>query len=182
MSVPERKAVISKFKLCFNCLNYGHQVSSCNYPGCPRCGKNYNSKIDIDDPVIISESMDSADEDSSSNVKNAVLHAANSTKHTSATMATVMLATAMIDVHASNGQLQRCRAVLDSGSQLNFITHSCAQRLQLTKTNISLTMSGVGTMSSSTVRLMSCAISSRCQTHKFKISLLSALIGNIRVP
>jgi len=96
---------------------------------------------------------------------NTVCHAMTNSKHLSNATSTVMLAAAVIYVHDSNGQPQRCRAVLDSGSQLNFITSSCAQRLCLKKTNVSLSISGVGTMSSSTVHLMLCTMSSHCQNY-----------------
>ncbi|XP_050063237.1 uncharacterized protein LOC126552565 [Aphis gossypii] len=88
-------------------------------------------------------------------------------------MSTVMLATAAVYVHDADGQPERCRAILDSGSQLNFITSACAQRLRLKRTNVSLAISGVGTMSSSTIRLMPSTISSFCQNYHSSVEFHS---------
>lgn len=84
-----------------------------------------------------------------------------------------MLATAIVYILDSDGNRQRCRAILDSGSQLNFITSTCAQCLHLNQTNVSLSISGVGTMSSSTVRLMPCIVSSQCQNYHFTVEFHS---------
>ena len=173
MSVPERKDVINKFKLCFNCMNFGHQVTSCNYPGCPQCGKKHNSKLHVDSTFLPEPGHPIQTEIKISTQDNAVLHVNNSRKHISNTTSTVLLATAIIYIQDADGRPQRCRAVLDSGSQLNFITSSCAQRLRLNKTNISLSISGVGTMSSSTVRLMPCTITSHCQNYHFTVEFHS---------
>lgn len=88
------------------------------------------------------------------------------TVNMSISTSSVMLSTAVIYVHNATGQPHRCRAaVLDSESQLNFITSFSAQRFQLNKTNIFMPISGIGTMSSSTVRFMPCTISSHCQKY-----------------
>ncbi|XP_050063102.1 uncharacterized protein LOC126552448 [Aphis gossypii] len=173
LSVPERRDVVSKFKLCFNCLNVGHQVETCYYPGCPRCGKKHNSKLHVD-PSSNSEPQNSTQTEMQiTSQTNAVCHAMTSNKHLPNTMSTVMLATAAVYVHDADGQPQRCRAILDSGSQLNFITSACAQRLRLKRTNVSLAISGVGTMSSSTIRFMPSTISSFCQDYHCSVEFHS---------
>lgn len=47
----------------------------------------------------------------------------------------VMLTTAIVLINDITGVPKRCRALLDSGSQINFITNSCAQSLKLSRTN-----------------------------------------------
>lgn len=182
MSVPERKDVISKFKLCFNCMNVGHQVSSCKYPSCPRCGKRHNSKLHIDSNLMPEEGNPMQTEQLMSIPSNSVLHVKDNTKNASGSTSSVMLATAIVYILDSDGNRQRCRAILDSGSQLNFITSTCAQRLHLNQTNVSLSISGVGTMSSSTVRLMPCIVSSQCQNYHFTVEFHSLPTITGRLP
>lgn len=173
MSIPERKATVNKLKLCFNCLSFGHQVASCNFSSCPRCGERHNSRLH-NDSNLNSETKNTLQVDpQSTDGSNAVLHARESNECSSTSVSSVMLATAAIYICDSAGIPQLCRAVLDSGSQLNFITANLAQRLQLTKTNMSVSISGVGSMSSTTVRLMPCTILSRCQNHQFSVEFHS---------
>ncbi|XP_025407577.1 uncharacterized protein LOC112681547 [Sipha flava] len=181
MPVPERKVIVNKFKLCFNCLNYGHQVASCNFSGCPRCGKRHNSKLHVDVSSDDSNCTSKQNETQSTSEQNTVLHARGSTVQTS-TMSPIILATALIYVDDAYGKSHCCRAVLDSGSQLNFISSSCAQRLQLSKTNVSVSISGVGSMSSSTVRLLPCTISALCNDYQLKVEFYSLPIITEKLP
>lgn len=55
-----------------------------------------------------------------------------------------MLATVIVEVCDGLGNTIRCRAVLDSGSQLSFITSQCVRRLGLNVSNVVLPISGIG--------------------------------------
>jgi len=50
----------------------------------------------------------------------------------------------MVYIKDASGEQQPCRAVLDNGAQLNFITQACAKRLQLKSSGASITIAGVG--------------------------------------
>lgn len=173
MSVPERKDVLNKFKLCFNCLNYGHQVASCNFSGCPRCGKKHNSKIHDDNSESTPEPGNPSQEVQSISTNNSVLYASNSHHHTPTTISTVMLTTAIVYAHGPDGQRQCCRAVLDSGSQLNFITTECVDKLGLSHCPSILNINGVGSMSSTSSQSVQATISSRFNDLQFKVTLHS---------
>jgi len=56
----------------------------------------------------------------------------------------VLLGTAIILVRNQCGTLIPCRAILDSASQLNFITSSLANQLQLRKKKSATIISGIG--------------------------------------
>lgn len=45
MSISERRNLVTTSGICFNCLNFGHQVKFCRYIPCPRCGKKNKSKL-----------------------------------------------------------------------------------------------------------------------------------------
>lgn len=73
----------------------------------------------------------------------------------------VMLATAIIHVKDKDGQPRPYRAVLDSGSQLNFVTHAYAVELGLQPSSTSSNIVGVDGMSSKSNQLSKTIISSR---------------------
>lgn len=56
----------------------------------------------------------------------------------------VFLATAMVNVQDRNGGQRKCRAILDSGSQINFISYGFAKLLQLSSKKTSLPVCGIG--------------------------------------
>lgn len=80
-----------------------------------------------------------------------------------------MLATAIIYVGVVYGKLQPCRAVLDSGSQLNFISQASAKWLQLKYTNESISIAGIGSTSMRTTRLSPTIMSSRVEEYSVQI-------------
>ncbi|XP_055622041.1 uncharacterized protein LOC129765656 [Toxorhynchites rutilus septentrionalis] len=57
---------------------------------------------------------------------------------------TVLLFTALVKVRDNLGQYQVARALLDSGSQSNFISESLCQRLALSRSKVNLPVSGIG--------------------------------------
>lgn len=148
MSIADRRNVVMIAKLCFNCLNYGHQVSACKFSHCPKCNKKHNSKLH-DDRVVIDESINHESNEQSSSNNQTVLYAGKTTnsKHNDDNM-NVMLSTSVINVLNRYGKMQVCRAVLDSGSQLNFISTDCALKLGLSSHTSSMNITGVGSISS----------------------------------
>jgi len=65
----------------------------------------------------------------------------------------VMLATAIVLINDISGVPKRCRALLDSGSQINFVTDACAQSLKLSRTNRHLPIVGINSRRSMAQKL-----------------------------
>ncbi|XP_018301273.1 uncharacterized protein, partial [Mycetomoellerius zeteki] len=55
----------------------------------------------------------------------------------------VLLSTAIVYVFDAQGKSHTCRALLDNGSQLNFITETLANKLQLKQQHLNIAISGV---------------------------------------
>lgn len=72
-----------------------------------------------------------------------------------------MLSTAVICVYDVHGPPQSRRAVLDSGSQVNFNTQDCAKRLGLLLSITSFMISSVGSMKSFSKRQTQTDVTSR---------------------
>lgn len=81
----------------------------------------------------------------------------------------VMLATAIVYINDAAGYPKPCRALLDSGSQVNFITDACAQYLGFSKTKCFLSIVSINSMKSNAQRLQPVVMHSRFEN--FNVSL-----------
>jgi hypothetical protein len=82
-----------------------------------------------------------------------------------------MLATAVVYINDAAGYPQRCRALLDSGSQVNFVTDACAQFLGLSKTKCFLPIVGINSMRSDAQRLQPVIMYSRFKNVNVSLDL-----------
>ncbi|CAI6372727.1 unnamed protein product [Macrosiphum euphorbiae] len=168
MSIAERKNAVAAAKLCYNCLNYGHQIKDCRLSSCPKCNKRHNSKLHEDTPSnnLLAES-NCAEIDTSGSAPSSVFLAGATNGQNSDVKFNVMLSTSIIMVQDPAGNWHKCRAILDSGSQLNFITNECARRLKLlSHGNKQQFITGIGSISSSASSSFSASISSRFCVHE----------------
>ncbi|KAL4154334.1 hypothetical protein QTP88_000213 [Uroleucon formosanum] len=167
LTIHDRRQTVAKLSLCYNCLNAGHRVESCYFPNCPKCGLRHNSKLHEDKGVSqIPKPAVPQDE----NNDNIVTFSQEVQSHSEET---VLLATAIIHIYNNNGQRYKCRAVLDSGSQLNFIDQNFAKKLGLNFYQNDFSITGVGSMTSSAKYFSKTIISSRLGSHSFNVTLHS---------
>uniref|UniRef100_A0A2S2PG26 Uncharacterized protein n=1 Tax=Schizaphis graminum TaxID=13262 RepID=A0A2S2PG26_SCHGA len=151
MSTSDKRNFVMKSRLCFNCLNFGHQVSSCFFPPCPHCGEKHNSKLHEKQTSTSNADAPVANDDDRPQQHATAMYTeilAPKTENLN-----VLLATAIVNVCDTFGRMHSCRAVLDSGSQLNFITNSCAKKLNLSTDMHTLNIVGVSAMSSTAKQL-----------------------------
>ncbi|XP_062538988.1 uncharacterized protein LOC134207280 [Armigeres subalbatus] len=76
--------------------------------------------------------------------------------------ATVLLSTALVKVYSSSGSSLWARALLDSGSQLNFVSEHIVQNLKLHRSKEFVPISGVGLSSTSSKYTTIIRIQSHC--------------------
>jgi hypothetical protein len=62
----------------------------------------------------------------------------------------ILLPTAIVEVQNKSGQYIPCRALLDGGSQLHFITERCVQRLRLRRTQTHASIQGISNVNTAT--------------------------------
>lgn len=165
MSTQDRKGVIFN-KLCYNCLSPGHQSSTCYGSSCKICGKKHNTMLHSNQ---VNHSSISNEQGTSKEQEPNVMYVKYNNQIKEEGTSQAMLATAIIYVGDVYGKLQPCRAVLDSGSQLNFISQACAKRLQLKYTNESISLAGIGSTSMRTTRLTPTIMSSRVKEYSVQI-------------
>nr|CAI5843842.1 unnamed protein product [Callosobruchus analis] len=141
--------------LCTNCLSSGHQIDTCRSSAYKKCSVKHNSLLHTD---AQQQNVDNKTSDKV-NVDNRGL----GTQALSTFMPTnqVLLSTAIIQVRDSKGNFRPCRALLDSGSQSNFISKHFADNLGLQMTDINMTIVGI--------TKLACKVKSKCELEMHSI-------------
>lgn len=83
-----------------------------------------------------------------------------------------MLSTAIITIRDNHGKPNLCRALIDSGSQSNFITERIANLLKLPRHKSSIEVSGIGQSSTKTCHTVNCKIQSRMTSFSASIECI----------
>lgn len=174
LSVAARYDEVKRLKLCSNCFRSGHQSTECRAKGCPICGNNHNSLLhaveNSNEPTTtqsttVTEAPDAGQED--------VITCKMSVKRDH-----VLLPTALVKIYNSNDNTSYIvRALLDTGSQSNFITLNLVNKLKLKSTNINIKISGLNHTLSKTTNKCNLTINSLNNNYSKNISCL--IIENI---
>uniref|UniRef100_A0A069DYA1 Putative bel15-i ag n=1 Tax=Panstrongylus megistus TaxID=65343 RepID=A0A069DYA1_9HEMI len=143
----QRYETVQKLKLCFNCLSKGHSVKDCKCSLCKVCNNKHNTllhkkadKGEISGSKDIESTMANSPMTSLCSFYNRI----NNNK------STVLLSTCIIKIEDKFGNYFNCRAVVDSGSQLNFISKRLCDKLKLEKQKTSIFIKGINNSNSHT--------------------------------
>lgn len=167
LSLTARLALVRQARLCFNCLSPFHNADSCKSSyTCKRCNKKHNTllhfeKTEEKQPQIENREAVS-DEAPTGNTAPASLLVESSQPH-------VFLPTAVVLATDKTGKRRECRAILDSGSQINFISGSLANRLQLKGKRSILPISGIGASKVRTLSYVEVHIHSRLSNYSMNL-------------
>ncbi|XP_036346961.1 uncharacterized protein LOC118756298 [Rhagoletis pomonella] len=132
-NIIQRFDQAKKMGLCINCLSKGHQMAQCpSTHRCKVCSKQHHS--------LLHRGSTSAQQ--TTNPPPSREAAVHTHMHNSSSD-NVILATAMILVRDSSGDYRLGKALLDSCSQVNFITEEFAQRLSLPKGKQNIEIQGI---------------------------------------
>ncbi|XP_073816682.1 uncharacterized protein [Musca autumnalis] len=136
-----------KLQLCLNCLKKGHMLKKCKSSRCRICSSKHHSMLHMDNVTsdtsvhLLPQQTVPATNNSS---QSALVSSSMSTILEAPSNTNVLLATAIVLVKSNFGEFIPYRALLDSASQLNFITRRAANHLHLKVNNSSVTVSGIG--------------------------------------
>lgn len=154
LDVNSRIKAINGMKMCANCFNPSHQnVENCpRSSNCHQCGLKHNTLLHLGATPKVSNSQQHGRSETadvcpipSSSATTLVGHARSEGTTLS------VLSTAKIKVFDCNGSEYVVRALLDPGSQSNFITESLVNKLGLEKRNVNYDVVGVGEALTATV-------------------------------
>lgn len=157
---PDKKSESVKgANLCYNCLKSDHKVRFCKHSQCQLCKRYHNILLHVaerkeagkenikqEEPMIIAQSIHKR--------RNFVL-----------------LSTAQVCVKDVNGDKHICTALLDSGSQSNFITTALCKKLNFVK-SINLSVRGISQLLSHLKRETVISIESLCDQFKAELNCL----------
>ncbi|XP_055632973.1 uncharacterized protein LOC129773401 [Toxorhynchites rutilus septentrionalis] len=150
MSIHERIAKVKSINACYNCLRKGHHVHACSSERtCSKCSKKHHTLLHLDQfttpplsvhqPISYPENIDISLEPESqfNQVNTSCFSISKVTKQ-------ALLLTATVNILDRYGNPHMHRALLDSGSQVNFLTESVARTLDLTMHPTNIPVVGIG--------------------------------------
>ncbi|XP_066258820.1 uncharacterized protein [Euwallacea similis] len=133
MPPSERFNKAKQLKLCLNCLKLGHFGKDCRAKHCAKCTTKHHTLLHFE-----SSRGQEAISHSEENLEHRVsLSALSSENH-------VFLSTALVEVRSAGGACLKVRALLDSGSQSNFISSSLCKRLKIKMDKFEMLVGGLG--------------------------------------
>lgn len=171
--VSQRFDLIKKWHRCVNCFSSKHTVSECsNQFTCRKCHKRHHTLLHLEKVEGIPASIPStlsprAAEHSQSPAANPstseIAHTHLMSK-TTLSNTRVLLATAWIEVRSTAGRASRVRALLDQGSVATLITENLAQRLRAPRQKISMSIVGIGGVSTSAKHAVTISVAASDRT------------------
>ncbi|XP_067214199.1 uncharacterized protein [Linepithema humile] len=186
LSVQARINEVKRLNLCLNCLGKGHTVKSCKAGNCKRCSGKHNSLLHIEELSDISSKADAsrpnhsrkdgkAKEETSSLSEPQLVQAI--TTYSVKQPAQVLLSTAIVYIDDNVGNKIEARALLDNGSQSNFISSSLCDRLKLPKRKFN---QSVGAIAQAVTRISAATtVTIRSRFNAFSITLSFSMLDEI---
>lgn len=144
----ERFQFAKSSRLCLNCLSDMHMIKNCNSTSlCRQCKQKHHTLLHFDKRNSLSTQVETTVEAPSAA---STSEPVNSLTGLLPKKTSVLLATALVEVLDSRGNFQKVRTLIDSGSQVSFITQKCVNRLGLSRYSLSLSVQGLGQMETAT--------------------------------
>ncbi|XP_045463718.1 uncharacterized protein LOC123673282 [Harmonia axyridis] len=180
--IEKRFAEIKRHRLCSNCLRPGHSNYSCRSKySCRFCRKKHHtllhdnsndtSKTRIHNQPSSNQSH--THQESNLNTENISenLHTHSVASQVSHCTYTI-LSTAILNILDRNGKTIKCRALLDSGSQSNFITKKLFDKLNLGYNSVNIPISGLSQNLINISKRATIQTQSICNNYTFKLPYL----------
>ncbi|XP_035902654.1 uncharacterized protein LOC118507752 isoform X1 [Anopheles stephensi] len=167
LSVAEREEVVKKEGLCFSCLRQNHRIRFCrSTTRCSQCNGRHHTMLCKGQQIPSQQHqlpMQPTNEDININA---------ATRDESKLESTVWLSTAVVLVQNEQGVKHPARALIDQGSQSNFISERLAQQLKLRKKTMLKPLSGIGSVSVFANGMVSAQIKSRVSDYQTTLNFL----------
>lgn len=147
-SVQQRLALITKHKLCFNCLG-PHRSSACRITKrCLKCGHKHHTTIYQTKPVSSNSNSDKSNESPLTSSKPAETHILHSSTKTQVVASPVLLATDQVTIVSHLGEKANARALIDQGSEISLISERLVQLLRFPRRKSFISLVGIGAQKS----------------------------------
>ncbi|XP_058837430.1 uncharacterized protein LOC131693535 [Topomyia yanbarensis] len=195
MAVTDRDALLKVHALCRNCFRAGHQARDCqskfscrNCKGrhhtlvCFKSERNKDSKVTAaaasSKPPISKEPTTSTSTQVANVAATDVLVSGATHQYSSK----VLLATAVVLIEDGEGNRLPARALLDSGSESNFITERLSQRLKIFRDRVDISVLGIGQTGTKVKHRLRAVIRSRISSFSRELGLLVLPKATVNLP
>lgn len=138
LSETQRLNEIKKLHLCLNCFRTNHLSTRCALKGCRKCGKPHNTLLHINfNQPRLENSFSPTETSNESSGGTVVTHTSSNSE------GEVLLSTAIVLVVDSEGNEHKARALLDSGSQSNFVCNQFVSKMKVKCSDVKLSVVGI---------------------------------------
>lgn len=165
MSSLGRFDAVKRLNLCINCLGHGHRMNQCPSKNrCRICKHAHHTMLHHDKPSPVTQSSPEALSTQATQLNEQASHT-----HVDDQRSQVILATAVILVKDASGSYRLGRALLDSCSQVNFITMEFAQKLRLYQNKQNIGIRSIGDTLTTIKSLATTSVKSRICEYKLPL-------------
>ncbi|XP_055639950.1 uncharacterized protein LOC129777604 [Toxorhynchites rutilus septentrionalis] len=171
LTAVQKNNMIRTAGLCFNCLRKGHRSKDCNSDKtCRKCQRRHHTllhevevsyarpnvtpnvsvpiKAEIEQPLRIPQMYNPMTAKQNSSVLQDFSISTPCSCYVGEPTKTVLLLTAVVHALDQNNRPHPCRVLLDSGSQVNFVTEEMANRLGVPKKRANVPITGINALRS----------------------------------
>jgi hypothetical protein len=165
LSTDEKLKQVINLKLCENCLRGNHSTANCKSNNTCRDCKGRHHTLLHGTKTQINDSVPST----------------STVSHCNAQHSENLLLTAMVLVKDCHEKYHQCRALLDAGSQSNFITRHLTNKLKLKTIPITHKIIGINAQPSNVTESVNINIKSICSDYGSNLNclVLSKITGNL---
>ncbi|XP_062541863.1 uncharacterized protein LOC134209857 [Armigeres subalbatus] len=184
MPVNQRRELVSRKRLCWNCFRNGHNARRCNSKfSCRTCHSRHHTLLhdpSQSTPSSSTQAIASNFEEPPSRppaVTTAVPHGPSTSSHrvslsAQSQVSTVLLETVALNVVDDDGKVFQARALLDSGSMTNFMSTNFAKLLANPQAKVNVDVAGIGQSLKKLKRTVTATLRSRTQPYSTKLQFL----------
>nr|CAI5854032.1 unnamed protein product [Callosobruchus analis] len=188
LNVSQRYEKLKEKKACMNCLRLGHFSRQCRASGCKRCSAKHNTLLHFEKtnssvpenseqtPATLQTATAKSEPPATAAASAASADAA-ACLSSYATPDHALLSTAIVEISDKDGNPCQGRAVLDSGSQSNYITKEFCNRLGIPVTNVHFALSGIN--ENALIAKAKCNVDLRSRINNFCRSLTFYVLPTI---
>lgn len=191
-TVPQRRDLIIKHRLCFNCLKPHRSIVCKSTNRCLKCARKHHTTIhdnrsqDKSTTATVTKTdtptASTSVTDNQNNIQ--ILHV--SSKQDVRPLS-VLLATANVLLISPAGESYHVRVLIDQGAELSLVSERLVQRLRLPRTRLSIPLVGIGGQKSNTTngstsfRIKSIHGSFECNINAHILPKLTASLPSMRI-
>ncbi|XP_055622293.1 uncharacterized protein LOC129765881 [Toxorhynchites rutilus septentrionalis] len=183
MSASEKIEKVRSAGVCFNCLRKGHRSKECPSPrSCRKCQRRHHTQLHEDEVTsnvnynskseTCTSKITLVDEDLTTKQSNETNVLSTCSCNHARTTKTVLLLTAVVLVMDKDKQPHQCRVLLDSGSQVNFLTERMANILGIPKQRASVQIAGINNLRTIARDKVEVDFQSRCSEYRARLECL----------